>query len=158
MEGMKSKLFTLWVFATLNYIYCDVLALMDQNLLRQFLAGNVSGMATSQGFLLGAGVLVEIPMAMVLLSRLLGYRASRWANVVAGTFMTVVQLATLFVKVPTLYYAFFSAIEIATTAAVVWLAWRWPAEAGTLAHDAAGVHMRDVRSPALGVGTPTRSM
>jgi hypothetical protein len=31
------------------------------------------------------------------------------------------------VKVPAPYYAFFGVIEIATTAAIVWLAWRWAA-------------------------------
>jgi len=39
--------------------------------------------------------------------------------------MTVVQFATLFVTVPTMYYAFFSAIEIATTATIVLYAWKW---------------------------------
>lgn len=124
-DGMKSRLSTLWVFATLNYLYADVVALMDTNLLRGYLAGNIGGVAISQGFLLAAGVLVEIPIAMVLLSRALPFRANRWANVVAGAFMTVVQLATLFVRVPAAYYAFFSVIEIGATAYLTWLAWRW---------------------------------
>lgn len=39
--------------------------------------------------------------------------------------MTAVQLLTLAAKTPTPYYAFFfSAIEIASTATIVWLAWR----------------------------------
>lgn len=28
----RAKLSTLWVFATLNYLYCDVLALMDSKI------------------------------------------------------------------------------------------------------------------------------
>ena len=63
---------------------------------------------------------------MVLLSRILKYRANRWANIIAGTIMTVALIATLFVAVPTLYYVFFSIIEIACTAFIVWYAWRWP--------------------------------
>jgi hypothetical protein len=31
---MKLKLSTLWIFATLNYLYCDVAGLMDPGLLR----------------------------------------------------------------------------------------------------------------------------
>ncbi|SRR5258708_25079094 len=77
------------------------------------------------GFLLGASILVEIPIALVLLSRILKDRASRWANIIAGIVMTAVQALTLFVAVPTLYYLFFSVIEIATTAVIVWYAWRW---------------------------------
>lgn len=125
MEGMKSKLSVLWIFATLNYLYCDVVTLMDPKFLRQFLAGNVGGMDVSQGFLLGAGALVEIPISMVLLSRVLGYRSARWANIVAGATMTVIQLATLVARTPAPYYVFFSAFEIAATAAIVVLAWRW---------------------------------
>ena len=122
---MKTRLSTLWIFATLNYLYCDLISLMDHDLLKQYLAGKVGGVDVSQGFLLGAAVLVEIPMAMVLLTQLLNPRPNRWANIVAGAFMTVVQAATLFVRVPAAYYVFCSVIEITATAAVVWLAWRW---------------------------------
>jgi hypothetical protein len=117
MGDMKTKLSTLWLFATLNYLYCDVVTLMDP-----IKHGSIQ---LTQGFLLGAAVLVEVPIAMVLLSRILKYRANRWANIVAGTIMTVVQLVTLFVVAPTMYYAFFSVIEIATTVAIVLCAWKW---------------------------------
>ncbi len=123
--NMKSRLSTLWLFATLNYLYCDVVTLMDPNLLKQFLAGNVGSIAVSQGFLLGAAVLVEIPISMVLLSRVLNYRANRWANIIAGVTMTAVQLLSLVVKSPAPYYIFFSVIEIASTSAVLWFAWKW---------------------------------
>lgn len=125
MESTKSKLSTLWIFATLNYIYCDVITLMDPDLLKKFLAGNIGGIDISQGFLLGAGVLVEIPIAMVLLSRVLTPRANRWANVGAGLTMTAVQLLSLVVKAPAPYYVFFSIVEIASTSVIVWYAWRW---------------------------------
>jgi hypothetical protein len=125
MEGLRSKLSTLWIVATLNYLYCDVVTLMDPALLKQFLAGNIGSVQISQGFLLGAGILVEIPMAMVLLSRILGDRPNRIANIAAGAAMTAVQLLSLVVKAPALYYIFFSVIEIALTSAIVWYAWRW---------------------------------
>ena len=124
MDRMKSTLSTLWLFATVNYLYCDVVSLMDPHLLKQYLSGNVGGVSVTPGFLLAAGILVEIPMAMILLSRILGSRANRWANVGAGALMTIVQLATLFATRPALYYMFFSVIEIGTTAAIVWLAWK----------------------------------
>ena len=122
---MKSKLSTLWIFAALNYLYCDVLGLMDPELLPQFLRGSVNGLELTPGFLLGAGILVEIPIAMVLLSKVLPYRANHWASIAAGTVMTAVQSASLFVGTPTPYYLFFSVIEIATTVLIVWFAWNW---------------------------------
>lgn len=128
MESMKSRLSVLWTFATLNYLYCDVVTLMDPGLLKGFLAGRVGGVDLTQGFLLGAAVLVEIPISMVLLSRVLSHPSNRWANIVAGTIMTVVQLLTLFAKTPSPYYVFFSVIEIGATAVIVWLAASWARE------------------------------
>jgi uncharacterized protein DUF6326 len=125
MEGMQSKLSILWIFATLNCIYCDVIGFMEADKLKGFLAGNLNGIQFSQAFLLGAGVLMEIPMLMVLLSRFLPYRANRWANILAGITMTAVQLGSLFISAPAPHYVFFSVIEIAATAAIVWYAWKW---------------------------------
>lgn len=122
MNRLQIKLSTLWTFATLNYLYCDVVSLMDSTRLRGFLTGSVGGLDINQQFLLAAGALVEIPMAMVLVSRLATGRTNVVANVVAGAFMTVVQLATLLAGRPTPYYLFFSAIEIAATAAIVSIA------------------------------------
>jgi len=123
MEDMKVKqtsiLSTLWIFVTLNYVYCDVVTLFSYVTFK-------SPIQYTQGFLLGAAVLVEIPISMVLLSRILKYRANRWANLIAGAIMTVVQTVTLFVGTPAPYYAFFSVIEVACTAVIVWYAWKWP--------------------------------
>ncbi len=123
---VKVKLSTLWIFATLNYLYCDVVSLMDPELLKQFMTGNVGGMQITQGLLRGAAILVEIPIAMVLLSRILKYGPNRWANIIAGAIMTVVQFSTLFFRTPTSYYIFFSIIEIASTSLIVCYAWKWP--------------------------------
>ena len=124
VENTKVKqtsiLSTLWIFATLNYVYCDVVTLFSYVTFK-------SPIQYTQGFLLGAAVLVEIPISMVLLSRILKPRANRWVNMIAGSTMTVVQTVTLFVAIPDPYYAFFSVIEIATTAFIVWYAWKWSA-------------------------------
>ncbi len=125
-KDRRAILSTLWIFVTLNYLYCDVIGLMNSDLLRQYLTGSVNGIQMTQGFLLAAGILIEIPMAMVLLSRVLGYRANRWANVAAGSVMTIVQLLSLVLTPPQAYYVSYSIIEIACTAFIVWYAWTWP--------------------------------
>src|SRR5262245_58322104 len=91
MKDKKAMFSTLWIFAMLNYLYCDVISLMDPDLLKQYMTGNVGGVHITRGFLLGAAMLMEIPTAMVLLSRVLGHKANRWANIIAGSIMTVVQ-------------------------------------------------------------------
>jgi len=122
MESLKPKLSLLWLFATLNYLYCDVVTLMNPDLLKQFLAGRVGGLDVTQTFLLGSSILVEIPITMIVLSRVLNERANRWANIAAGTTMTLVQLLSLVVQLPPPYYVFFSVIEVASTVGVVWFA------------------------------------
>lgn len=122
----RTVLQTLWVFAVLNYLYCDVLTLMVASQLRQYLDGNVGGVEVTPGFLLAAGVLMEIPMSMVLISRLAPDRIARVATIIGGAIMTVVQAASLsFGTEGVPHYVFFSAIEISTTAFIVWFAWRW---------------------------------
>jgi drug/metabolite transporter (DMT)-like permease len=113
----KVLLSTLWLFAMLTYTYGDVVTLMDP-----IKHGSIE---LTEGFLLFGSILMMIPISMVLLSRILKYRANRWANIIAGTFMTAFLTVTLFVAVPTTYYAFFSAIEIACTLFIVGYAWKW---------------------------------
>jgi hypothetical protein len=126
-KDRRVMLSTLWLFVTLNYIYCDVVTVMDPV--------KRAPIQLTPEFLLGASILVEIPIAMVLLSRVLKYGANRWANIITGAIMTAVQVLSLFVAIPALYYVFFSVIEIACTAFIVWYAWTW-------SHPQAGVPSR----------------
>jgi len=114
---MKVRLAALWLFAMLTYTYGDVVTLMDP-----VKHGSIQ---LTEGFLLGGSIYMMIPITMVLLSRILKYRASRLASIIAGIIMTVSLTLTIFVAVPTTYYAFFSVIEIACTALIVWYAWKW---------------------------------
>ena len=97
---------------------------MDSVLLNQYIAGEVNGMEINQGFLLAGAVLMEIPIAMVILSLILSYKSNRWANIIAGLIKAIVMILTMFVG-PTLYYVFFGTIEIATTIFIVFYAWNW---------------------------------
>lgn len=134
MEKLKNTrdkrmiLSTLWIFVTLNYLYCDVLGLMDPVLLNQYLSGTIASMNIDENFLLGGAILMEIPISMVLLSRILKYKSNRWANIIAGSIKTLVMIATLFVGTPTSYYLFYGSIEILTTSFIVYYAWKWREE------------------------------
>ena len=109
-----------------NFAYADILAMHDASYLKGVLAGSVDGINFTPEFLLGASVLMEVPIAMVLLSRILKFNANRWTNIIAGAFMALVQTTSLFVgSSPTPSYIFFSAIEITTLLYIVWAAWKW---------------------------------
>ena len=130
MVDRKVGLSTLWIFVMFNFLYADVIALFDI-----VYNGKSSASGGSIQFtpatLLGVSVLMEIPMAMVILSRVLKYRANRWTNIAVGTAYTAVTLIIQFI-VPisngtaTTYYIFFGAVEILSTLLIVWYAWKWP--------------------------------
>lgn len=44
---------------------------------------------------------MEIPIPMVVVSRALKYRPNRWLNIIAGAFMALVQVSTLFIGTTT---------------------------------------------------------
>jgi hypothetical protein len=117
IPDMKVRLSALWLFAMLTYTYGDVVTLMDP-----VKHGSIQ---LTEGFLLKGSIFMMIPITMVLLSRILKYRASRWTSIIAGTIMTASLAVTLFVAVPTSYYVFFTVIEITCTALIVWYAWKW---------------------------------
>ena len=131
MEDIRVRLSVLWLFATLNYIYADVFFCVD------VLGSNKAGpnvnpvIHFSQGAWLGVAILMEIPMAMILLSRIMKPRANRWANIVAGIIETAAVLLTAFIfpifhiTDTSSYYLFFGAIEVPCTSLIVWYAWRW---------------------------------
>jgi hypothetical protein len=122
----KTLLSTVWLFVLLNFIYCDILGMHEAGYLKDILAGHAGGIEFTPGFLLGASVLMEIPIAMVLLSRVLKYKVNRWANIAAGAVMAIVQISSLFLgTAPTPSYIFFSVIEIAGLLFIVWSAWKW---------------------------------
>jgi hypothetical protein len=84
----------------------------------------IAGIELSQLFLLAAGALVEIPIAMVFLARVLG-RWNPWANIAAGVVMTLVQALSVVGRLSDGYYLFFSTFEIVATVSVVVYAALW---------------------------------
>jgi hypothetical protein len=114
---MKSRLSALWLFVMLTYTYDDVVTLMDPI--------KHGTLQLTESFLLGASIFMMIPITMVLLSRISRYKVSRLTSIIAGSIMTAALILTLFAAVPTMYYAFFTAIEVITTAFIVWYAWKW---------------------------------
>ena len=123
----KVWLSTLWVFLTANYIYCDVFTLMNPEDLKQLLTGGTGQIHITQSFLLAFAIIMEIPLAMIVLSRLLNYGVNRVVNISAAIIMTVIQVWSLISggSTPTLHYIFFSIVEIACLVFIAIYAWKW---------------------------------
>ena len=129
MHDMKERLSLLWIFAFLNYLYADVLALWA-------IVGSLNVAAPPHlppWALAGSAVLMEIPIAMIVASRLLPFRANRLANIIAAAIETLVNGFLTFVpplagwgRPPALpEYLFFATIETVCTLVIIWQAWTW---------------------------------
>lgn len=150
MRDIKERLSVLWIFALLNYLYADVIALWA-----------ILGLPPAetphlgQWVLAGSALLMEIPIAMILAARLLPFRANRLANIISGIIVTVVNGFLTFIppllgwgRPPALpEYLFFATIETVCTVAIVWQAWNWRAA------DAAVAPKLVVGQPAAGIST-----
>jgi hypothetical protein len=128
MHDTKERLSLLWIFALLNYLYADVLAL--------FAIVGSPNLADAPHLppwaLLGSAVLMEIPIAMIVACRLLPFRANRLANIIAGAILTLVNGFLTYVpplfgaRTPALpEYLFFATIETVCTSVIIWQAWTW---------------------------------
>ena len=142
MHDIKERLSLLWIFALLNYLYADVLALWAIVALPHL----------PQWVLAGSAVLMEIPMAMIVACRLLPLRANRLANIIAGSIVTLVNGFLTFIppligmgRPPALpEYLFFATIETVCTSVIIWQAWNWSGA------EAAGSSRRIVQ-PTVGI-------
>jgi hypothetical protein len=127
MNATKILFALLWIFLSVNYIYCDQLGSLVPGVLEETMTGYVADgtVKITPVFLLGTAIMMEIPFLMIVLSWVLKYKANRLANIIAGTIMAVIQIGSLFMGTPALYYIYYSAIEIACLLLIVWKAWKW---------------------------------
>lgn len=122
---MRVQLSTLWIFVLFNMVFADIVGFMNPGALGEIMTGAV-GVAITQELLLVFSILLEIPIAMIFLSRVLKYRANRWANIVAGliTILFVIGGGSTYLS-----YIFFATVEVACMLLIIWYAWNWPKEA-----------------------------
>jgi len=120
-------LILLWVFYTVNFMYCDGLTSLEPGVIEMHMSGFTGGgtVKITDGFLLGTAIMFEIPFLMIVLSWVLKYRVNRWANIIAASLFIVAQIGSLFLGVPSPMYIFYSTIEIAALLLIVWNAWKW---------------------------------
>jgi hypothetical protein len=125
MSDMREKLSTLWVVVMLNMLAADILGFLTPELLRGLLTGYAEGTRVTQRLLVACAIMIEIPILMVLLSRVLKPTVNRRANFVA------VPLTAAFILVggsARPHYLFLAAVELVFLALILRHAWRWRAE------------------------------
>ena len=123
----KTLLSMLWVFLTVNYIFCDIFTLHHAETLQQLLTGEAGDMKITEEFLLYFAFIMQIPMIMILISRYLVYQPNKYLNIIAAVITGTIQSITLYMG-GTLHYIFFSIIEISTAVLIIYIAVTWKKE------------------------------
>lgn len=119
MKDTGTKLSTLWTVLMFSMVFADILGLMVPGVLEDMATGDV-GVPITQSMLLVFAVLLEVPIVMIFLSRILGPVANRWANTGAAVLTAVFVVG---MGSPHLHYYFFAAIEVACIALIVRTVW-----------------------------------
>jgi len=120
---MKAKLSTFWIFVLFNIIFSEFHKLLQPGFLEEVMTGFVGGVQMTQEILLLGAIVLEIPIAMVLLSRVLNYRVNRWANIIAGAIIIAVVIGNASTDLDNI---FFATIVVVSLLLIVWYAWKWP--------------------------------
>jgi hypothetical protein len=100
-EGAKMevqvKLSTLWIVVMFNMAFADILSFM-----MELTTGQTPEVQATQDLMLVMAIILEIPIAMIILSRVLKYRANRWTNIIAAA-ITIVFVIGGWIDGPSLH-------------------------------------------------------
>ncbi|MFZ5823463.1 MAG: DUF6326 family protein [Bacillota bacterium] len=117
----KVLLSTLWIVIMINMLKADILSLYIPGTLEEL--ARFAGETPITQLMLGGAIVMEIPIVMIFLSRVLKYEVNRWTNIIASviTILFVVGGGS-----PYPHYIFIAAIEIVCLLLIAWYAWKWP--------------------------------
>lgn len=120
MNDMGTRISTLWIVVMFNMAFADILGFIRPGALQELWAGQ-SGVQVTDGLLLVFAILIQIPIAMIFVSRILKPGPNRWANTVAAMITSVFVVGGGSMELP--FYAFFAAAEVASMALIVGSVW-----------------------------------
>ena len=116
---IKAKLSALWIVVMFNMVFADILGFQ-----MTLMSGNLTPevQVPDWGMLIFA-IILQIPILMIFLSRILKRSANRWANTIAAV------ITTAFVVLggsTDIVYIFFAGMEILCMGLIVRYARTWP--------------------------------
>jgi hypothetical protein len=120
MKDTKTLLSTLWIVLMINMLKADILSLYIPGTLDE-LAKFAEETPITQ-LMLGGAIMMEISIVMIFLSRILKYKANRWANIIVGI-MTILFVVGGGSPYP--HYIFIATIEVLCLLLIIGIAWKW---------------------------------
>ena len=117
----------LWIAGMLSSLNGDTYRLHDSVELKALLA-NAGSIVVTPGLLLVMSIIFVAPILMSVLTLMLKYPVSRWANRIIGIFYAIIIL--VFWVVPLVlrsagYQIVWATAQLVFASLVVWYAWKW---------------------------------
>jgi hypothetical protein len=123
-EKMDKKvlLSTLWIVVMINMAYADILSLHIPGVFDEVAKTSVSTGTPIPQLMLAGAIMMEIPAAMIILSRVLKYGVNRWVNIIVGIF-TIAYIWGGAASYP--HYIFIATVETLCLLLIIWNTWKW---------------------------------
>ena len=120
----KTKFSTLWIVIMFNMAFADILSLNIPGTHEELVA--FAGDTPITQLMLGGAIMLEIPILMIFLSRVLKSKANRWANIIASiitiAFVVGAEIGNSAVNP---HYLFIGTVEVACMLFIIWTASKW---------------------------------
>jgi len=118
----KVLLSTLWIVVMINMLKADILSLFIPGALEEVTRTSASVGASIPQLMLGAAIIGQLAIAMIVLSRVLKYGINRWVNIVVGIAI-IAYIWGGMASYP--HYIFIASVETLCLLLIVWFAWKW---------------------------------
>jgi len=92
--GVRCKIAALWIAILFLFAYGDIFGLLSPGRIQEVIAGELSGMAITQVFLVAVSLYVAVASVMVFFSLVLSPTVNRWANMVLPSLYVVSIVAS----------------------------------------------------------------
>jgi len=118
----KALLSTLWIVVMINMLKADILSLNIPGALDEVAKTSATIGTPIPQLMLGAAIMGNLAIAMIILSRVLKYGINRWVNIVVGI-VTIAYIWGGMASYP--HYIFIASVETLCLLLIVWFAWKW---------------------------------
>jgi hypothetical protein len=118
----KALLSTLWIVVMINMLKADILSLFIPGATDEVVRTAASVDASIPQLMLGAAIIGQLAIAMIILSRVLKYSLNRWINIV----VSLVIIAYIWGGMAFYpHYIFIASVETLCLMLITWFAWKW---------------------------------
>ncbi len=118
----RDLLSTLWIVVMINMLKADILSLYIPGSVEELAKTSASAGTPIPQLMLYGAIMMEISIAMIILSRVLKSGVNRWVNMMVS-FITIAFVVGGGASYP--HYLFVASVEVICLLLIIWIAWQW---------------------------------